>query len=76
MMLTISQALVVISRLESGKSQRKVIALYNTGLLNCLWHKETEGPIMIVYGIKWKSEGPFQVTDIERVISTIWQCVV
>jgi hypothetical protein len=25
-----------------------------------------ERPIIFIYGIKWKCEGPFQVTDIER----------
>jgi hypothetical protein len=35
-------------------------------IVNYLWYKETEGPITIIYGIKWKYEGPFQATDIER----------
>jgi hypothetical protein len=25
-----------------------------------------EGPVTVVYGIKWNCEGPFQGTDIER----------
>lgn len=33
------------------------------GIINCLLHKEREGPIMIIYGLKWRCEGPFQVTD-------------
>jgi len=37
---------------------------------NDLWYKESEGPIMIVYGIKWKCEGPQQATDIEVAYSS------
>jgi len=33
---------------------------------NCLWYKEMKVQIVIVYGIKWKCEGLFQATDIER----------
>ena len=38
-------------------------------ILNCLWYQEMEGPIMIVYGIKWKKkcEESFQETGIERL---------
>lgn len=28
------------------------------------WYKETEGPILNIYCIKQKHEGPFQMTDI------------
>jgi hypothetical protein len=30
------------------------------------WYKETEGPILNIYGIKRKCEGPFQVTEFEQ----------
>ena len=32
---------------------------------NDLGYKESEGPIVIVYGMKWKCEGPPEATDIE-----------
>jgi len=37
---------------------------------NDLWYKVSEGPIMFVYGIKWKCEGPQQATDIEMAYSS------
>jgi len=36
-------------------------------IMNCLSYQETEQPIMIVYGIKWKYEESFQETGIERL---------
>jgi hypothetical protein len=41
--------------------------LHATLIFSYLWYQEMEGPIMIVYGIKWKCEESFQETDIERV---------
>jgi hypothetical protein len=36
-----------------------------------------EGPVMIIYGIEWKYEGSFQVTDTGRAsVSAIAQGVV
>ena len=44
-------------------------------IINSLWHKETEGPIMTV--VKCKCEGPFQATDIDTAkISKIGQGIV
>ena len=44
--LTISQKLETIRKLDTGKSQRQVMASYNTA--SC--YKETEEPIMIICG--------------------------
>ena len=56
--LTITQQLEI---LENGESQSVVMDSYSTGLY--LWFRETERPIITVYGIKWKCEGTFKVTD-------------
>ena len=73
--LTITQHLEILRRLENGESQSVVRASYNTGLY--LWFRETERPIITVYSMKWKCEGPFKVTDIATAsISTIRQVVV
>ena len=46
-------------------------------VISYLWCKEIDGPVMITYGIKWKCEGPFEATDIERAqIITTGQGVV
>ena len=39
-------------RLESGESQREVMAHTALDCQNCLWYEEIERPIMIIYGIK------------------------
>ena len=31
-----------------------------------LWNKEMEESFIIIYGIKWKCERPFQMRDIEK----------
>ena len=31
-------------------------------IINCLWCKEIEGPVMIAYDVNWMCEGPFEVT--------------
>jgi hypothetical protein len=63
---------LTLRRLENGESWCVVMASNNTGLY--LWFRETERPIMTVYSIKWKCEGPFKVTDVATAsISTIRQ---
>lgn len=70
----ITQQLGTFRRLENGESWCVVMASYYTGLY--LWFRGTERPIMTVYGIKWKCEGPFKVTDIATAsISGIRQMV-
>jgi hypothetical protein len=34
-------------------------------IANCVQYKETEGPITVVYGIKFKCEESFQASDIQ-----------
>lgn len=33
-------------------------------ILNCLWRKEMERQITVIYGNQWECEGPFQLTGI------------
>jgi hypothetical protein len=42
----------IIRRHESGKNQIVVIATCIHWIINCLWHKRTEGPVAVIYGIK------------------------
>jgi len=73
--LTITQQLEIFRMLENCESRSVVMASYNTGLY--LWFRETERPIITVYGIKWKCEGPFKVTDIATAsLSRIRQAIV
>ena len=46
------------------------MASYNIG------SRQTEGPVMILHGIKWKCEGPCQVIDFEMAsVSTFGYCI-
>jgi hypothetical protein len=62
--VTICQELKIIWRFESGKCWKEVTASCSIGLI------EPKGQIVIIYGIKWKYKGFFQV---RANISTIVQ---
>jgi hypothetical protein len=73
----IPQKLRIIRNLHSGEVQRKGIVSYNNGSSTIYYLKKQNGPITTVYGIKWKCERPFQMSDNETAqISTIGQGVV
>ena len=61
--LTVPQKVEIIRRLESGKSQSVVMASYSKGSYTTQRNRRL---ITIIYGIYCKSEGSFQVTDIEN----------
>ena len=61
------QKLEIIKRHESGKNERDY-GFIQLWIVNCLWHEETKGPVMIICGIKWKCEGPLQARKIERAL--------
>jgi hypothetical protein len=64
------QKLKKIRRLEGGECRS--YGFIQHLIFNYIWYKETEGPVMIIYVIKQKCEGPFQVADTERAqINTI-----
>jgi hypothetical protein len=48
------------------------IWLHTTLDLELIRYRQTEGPVMIVHGMKWKCEGPCQAIDIEMAsVSTV-----
>jgi hypothetical protein len=65
LILTIAQKLEIILGLEMWRKLKKGYGFIQYWIINHSWYKEMEGPVLIVYGIKKKCEGPFQVTDIE-----------
>lgn len=58
-MLTISQNLKIIWRCENGEGH-VVMSSCNSRSSNYLCYEETEGPVIILYGIKWKWKGLFK----------------
>jgi hypothetical protein len=58
--------LTIPQKLEEAWKWQKLKCVYffiQHGIINCLWSKEMEEPIMSIYDIKWKRERPFQATD-------------
>jgi hypothetical protein len=53
----------IIRKLGSGESQSGFIQNW---IIKHPLYKETEGPTAINYGIKWKCEGPSQVTNLKQ----------
>ena len=53
--LTIPPKLEKIKGIGSGKKPKRGSGFIQHWILNCLWYKETERKIMIVYSIKWKN---------------------
>ena len=53
--LMIPQTLEIIVRLNKGKRCHVITTLYNAGKSSII-DKETGGPFVILYGIKWKCE--------------------
>jgi hypothetical protein len=57
----VPQKLEIIRGLKMMKLKRDYDFIWHW-IFNFLWCKETEVPVTIRYGIRWKCEGPFQVT--------------
>jgi len=50
--LMIAQKLELIRRLEKWQKLKRSYGFIQYWIVSSLWHKEIEGPVTIVYGIK------------------------